>query len=381
MREVMIALEAFGIMVALVVLYGNIFEVHNKKKRDRNYTISVVLVIIVQFVDMAAWWLMGQTDYVYLLWGLHVTRHLLVCAVAVYFVYYLWTLINESHPLPKWSSVCMVSFSGPTMLVILYFAIKGRIFHLEEGYYIPEDLHYVTLIYLAYTLVWAIMLILYNATYLGRRKILATISYILLPAFALVWQYFHPYASLLYIAFSYSMLIVYVILQAEHEMEYHSRETSLIEASTRDSLTGLYNRRAYDMACNQMKKFEKVGIIFCDANGLKHTNDAFGHQAGDKLLLQVSNGLIDIFSRNQVFRISGDEFVVMCPNMTYENFHAQGISLRAFIRRSGMPIASVGEAYGEGADVYQLIKQAEQQMYQDKESFYNQYPSMERRNR
>ena len=381
MREVMIALEAFGIMVALVVLYGNIFEVHNKKKRDRNYTISVVLVIIVQFVDLFAWWLTGKPEYYFLLWGLHYLRHALACTVSVYFVYYLWTLVSECHPLPKWSSVVMLAFSGPMILFLLYLSLKNRVFIIQDGYYVPQDLHYTTLIYLAYTLIWAFLLICYNARYLGRRKTLVTLSYLLLPALAVVWQYYHPQGSLLYIAFSYSMLIVYVILQAEHEMEYQSRENSLIEASTRDSLTGLYNRRAYDMACNQMKKFENVGIIFCDANGLKHTNDAFGHQAGDKLLLQVANGLIDIFSRNQVFRISGDEFVVMCPNMPYETFHAQTISLAAFIRRNGMPVASMGEAYGEGVDVYQLIKEAEQQMYQDKENFYAQYPSMERRNR
>lgn len=72
---------------------------------------------------------------------------------------------------------------------------------------------------------------------------------------------------------------------------------------------------------------------------------------------------------------------MICPNMPYETFHAQMISLGAFVRRSGMPIASVGEAYGYGVDIHQLVKEAEQQMYLDKEQFYSDYPKMERRSR
>nr|MCR4998340.1 GGDEF domain-containing protein [Lachnospiraceae bacterium] len=210
---------------------------------------------------------------------------------------------------------------------------------------------------------------------------MACLSYLVLPLISILLHLVWPQYSFTYIAYTLSMLIIYVMIQADYEKEYIVRENSLIEASTRDALTGLYNRRAYDMACNQMKKFDKVGVFFCDANGLKKTNDEQGHQAGDRLLLNVANGLIDIFSRNQVFRISGDEFVVMCPNMTYEVFHAQGISLKAFVRRNGMPIASVGEAYGNGVDTFQLIKEAEQQMYIDKERFYHDFPRMERRNR
>jgi hypothetical protein len=46
-----------------------------------------------------------------------------------------------------------------------------------------------------------------------------------------------------------------------------------------------------------------------------------------------------------------------------------------------MPIASVGEAYGSGVEIHQLVKEAEQQMYLDKEQFYSDYPKMERRSR
>ncbi|MCR5639718.1 MAG: GGDEF domain-containing protein [Lachnospiraceae bacterium] len=381
MRETIIALEAFSIMITLVVLYGNVFEVHNNKKRNRSYTVCVVLVVVAEFVDMLAWILNGRPELSDALFIINFLCYALGYLVSTYFMYYLWTLIGESHPLPRWTVATVELLAGPSILLVLVLSIRGKIFSIEEGFYVTQEWYPVSQVFTFFCMAWAFLLIILNAKYLGRRNTIACLSYIVMPAASMVLHIIYPQISLTYVAFAYSMLIIYVMIQAEYEREYKTRENSLIEASTRDALTGLYNRRAYDMACSQMQKFENVGIIFCDANGLKHTNDEFGHAAGDRLLLAVANGLIDIFSRNQVFRISGDEFVVMCPNMPYETFHAQGISLRAFIRRNGMPVASMGEAYGSGIDVYQLIKEAEQQMYLDKEQFYNDYPKMERRNR
>lgn len=381
MREVLVALEFFCILVTAVVLYGNIFEVNTDRKRNRSYTVCAFFVMVALFFNLVAWAFDGRADLGQFLFAMHAMCFVLDTVISVYFMFYLWNLICEIHPLPLWTMVAVESLSGPFIVLVLVLCAMGKIFRIQDGYYVTGALYPVSQVYFYFCMVWALLLILSNMNHLGLRSTFACLSYITMPTISLVVQIFYPEATLTYVAFTYSILLIYIMIQAEYEREYKTRETSLIEASTRDSLTGIYNRRAYDMACAQMKKIDDVGIFFCDANGLKRTNDEFGHEAGDRLLLTLANGLIDIFSRNQVFRISGDEFVIMCPNMPYEMFHAQGISLRAFIRRNGMPIASMGEAYGRGVDVYQLIKQAEHRMYQDKEQFYAQYPQMERRNR
>jgi diguanylate cyclase (GGDEF)-like protein len=381
MRQVIIALDIFSLMVSLLVLYGNIFEIKDKRQRNRSYSVCVFLVVIGQIFDMAAWLMDGRED----LQRIHAIViyfcYIMGYVIAVYFLYYLWSLIDENKKLSRWTVIPVISMSGPYCAIITVLCLMGKIYRVENGHYVVGDWYPISQIYTVLCMAWAVVLILYYATELGRRKVIACFSYIIMPAASVILHFFYPDVSFSYVAFGYAVLVVYIMVQAEQEREYKTRENTLIEASTRDSLTGLYNRRAYDMACTQMKKFDTVGIIFCDANGLKSTNDAKGHAAGDRLLLSIANGLIDIFSRKQVFRISGDEFVVICPNMPYETFHAQMISLSAFVRRSGMPIASVGEAYGSGADIHQLVKEAEQQMYLDKEQFYSDYPKMERRSR
>ena len=381
MRQVSIALDIFSLMVSLLVLYGNIFEIKDKRERNRSYSACVFLVVIGQIFDLTAWLMDGREDLQRLHTIVIYFCYIMGYVIAVFFLYYLWSLIDENKKLSLWTVIPVISIAGPYCVFITVLCLMGKIYRVENGHYVVGDWYPISQLYTVLCMIWAVVLILYYATELGRRKVIACFSYIIMPAASVILHFFYPDVSFSYVAFGYAVLVVYIMVQAEQEREFKTRENTLIEASTRDSLTGLYNRRAYDMACTQMKKFDTVGIIFCDANGLKRTNDAQGHAAGDRLLLSIANGLIDIFSRKQVFRISGDEFVVMCPNMPYETFHAQMISLGAFVRRSGMPIASVGEAYGNGVDIHQLVKEAEQQMYLDKEQFYSDYPKMERRNR
>ncbi len=63
-------------------------------------------------------------------------------------------------------------------------------------------------------------------------------------------------------------------------------EAKLIHASTHDELTGLYNRAYYEAEIQRLKagRNEPVGVIMMDIDGLKFTNDHFGHAAGDLLI-------------------------------------------------------------------------------------------------
>ena len=93
----------------------------------------------------------------------------------------------------------------------------------------------------------------------------------------------------------------------------------LQRAAFNDKLTGLYNRRYFH---NTIVKYEKeeylpVSVIIGDVNGLKITNDVFGHHAGDKLLIKISD-ILQQCSREDdiVFRWGGDEFFILLPETT-----------------------------------------------------------------
>lgn len=98
--------------------------------------------------------------------------------------------------------------------------------------------------------------------------------------------------------------------------ERRKTEQRVLYLSYHDQLTGLYNRRFYEEELKRLDTGQNLPItlILADVNGLKLTNDAFGHLAGDQLLIRTSQILTKECRRNDIIaRIGGDEFVLILP--------------------------------------------------------------------
>ncbi len=83
-----------------------------------------------------------------------------------------------------------------------------------------------------------------------------------------------------------------------------------------DYLTHVYNRRfLHEFIQSIGKQDYPLGLVFIDINNLKFINDAFGHDAGDKLLIFTAKVIKRYIKDNgELFRLSGDEFLIMMPN-------------------------------------------------------------------
>ena len=165
-----------------------------------------------------------------------------------------------------------------------------------------------------------------------------------------------------------SQLLTYFIssiLQRQDLVEH------LKSLSYYDQLTHTLNRYALNQYMAQPALYSPTGIIYCDIVGLKSVNDSFGHSAGDQLILKCSQLLLSIFSEKEVYRIGGDEFLVVCIGVSQQQFEQQVELLRQKIALSdGM--LSIGSVWnpGDGTSFEALMKAADQLMYQDKQSFY-----------
>jgi diguanylate cyclase (GGDEF)-like protein len=96
----------------------------------------------------------------------------------------------------------------------------------------------------------------------------------------------------------------------------------------RDSLTGVKNLTAFKEATANIDvkissgENPSIAVVVCDINCLKKTNDRYGHEIGNRLIIKATKVICDIFKHSPVFRIGGDEFVVILEGEDFENREA-----------------------------------------------------------
>lgn len=91
-----------------------------------------------------------------------------------------------------------------------------------------------------------------------------------------------------------------------------------------DALTGVFNRRAYEEALSELNYLKntgdtRFGMVVFDLNNLKDINDIHGHDKGNKYITNACNKISHIFKNSSIYRIGGDEFVVILTDRDYEN--------------------------------------------------------------
>jgi diguanylate cyclase len=143
-------------------------------------------------------------------------------------------------------------------------------------------------------------------------------------------------------------------------------------AALSDPMTGLGNRRSFERAVDREEarcaRFgHRAGIMVLDLDGLKDTNDTWGHQAGDELLRRAGDTIrATLRSADQAFRIGGDEFALLLPEVTDEGLHGVYDRLGEALAAAGVA-ASVGSAIRQPAGNLQVcVREADAEMYERK---------------
>ena len=145
-----------------------------------------------------------------------------------------------------------------------------------------------------------------------------------------------------------------------------------------DSMTGVRNKHAYleyEHSLNQKihsNELKNLAVVVCDINGLKHVNDTLGHAAGDKLIKDACAMICEIFIHGAVFRVGGDEFVVILKEKGYDTMN-ETIStinrkVEANIPENGV-VVSIGYSVLEEGDhhVRDVFERADKMMYERKQ--------------
>lgn len=172
-----------------------------------------------------------------------------------------------------------------------------------------------------------------------------------------------------------------VLMDTYGKMQEYTEYISVL--AYRDSLTGVKNSTAYAESVNEINKNIdsdnlKFGVLVADINNLKQTNDKFGHDAGNELIIHAAKILIDIFKESDIFRIGGDEFAVILKNKDYDEYRTlleqmDEACSKAYItvyeKRIAISIARGAALFhaGEDSAYRDVFTKADQAMYMNKE--------------
>ncbi len=183
--------------------------------------------------------------------------------------------------------------------------------------------------------------------------------------------------SLLLFVFVQSMILVSELFKLVDEGK---KAGDYLSMARTDPLTGLGNRRALEFYISEISKstsqFLRIGCIVCDLNGLKKTNDTYGHTVGDQMIKDFANCLSVCFENRGVpFRSGGDEFYILFSDVEVD---MSAMMRRLMIGIEGSNTASEYKlscssgcyadyvAANNEAAIWDVIKLADAEMYKQK---------------
>lgn len=175
-------------------------------------------------------------------------------------------------------------------------------------------------------------------------------------------------------------LVTYFVSSSVASVQLVSRLKLL---SSVDMLTGVLNRNEMNERIDRIVSGEdhirNLGIVFADINGLKRVNDDQGHFSGDQLLKRAAEILREVFRRCDIYRAGGDEFMIIVPDTSEKELADLCTELKGNGLGFGESCFAAGTCYvSDSQDIRKAMHTADERMYADKASFYEDHPDLKR---
>lgn len=195
--------------------------------------------------------------------------------------------------------------------------------------------------------------------------------------YAMLWQVLGGVALMMaFLGYRFTM-------QSRFNKQLKAKNAALVHLSQTDPLTGVYNRLKTDELLDQeLERSRRYGrglsVVMFDLDHFKRINDTYGHQAGDKVLVQCSELVSENIRKfDTLGRWGGEEFIILCPETSLIGAEQLAEHLRALL--AGMKVdgvgsitASFGVAELAAADnVQRLIGHADEALYISKKQGRN----------
>lgn len=251
--------------------------------QDQSRLMSIALVI-----GLSVW---GWQHYA----AAHLPRLAIVFLLPLNFVLFQW---GAERGVLSLSGMLRLAIIGAQILLIAWLVfthsavIRGLLYSGD-----PASVGEWTQLPLSGTICVAVaLLILLVLAFLRPNKVQQALPWALAAVFLGFNQPAVPEALFFY-AGTAAMILVVAVLEHGHDL------------ATRDELTGLLGRRAFNRVLSQLRRH--YAIAMCDVDHFKRFNDAHGHDGGDQVLKMVASVIAKVKGGGQAFRYGGEEFAII----------------------------------------------------------------------
>lgn len=360
-----VSAETVGLIVITIIGIA-ILNDEDKMKSSRYFFCSILCTMIILISDILNYTLEGISRFNILLTITNFSPFLFGDILMIFYVLYFYSYVSSKRHTTKFFLYIIFAICAIDVVAEIVLSIKGLTYVVENGSFSIGPLYDVSFWVQLFVLFVCFIYLIFEARTIGVRSLRIFFLYYIFPTIAVIIMLINNKLSFISTSLSISFLIIYI------GIEKRQRETIMTDLIISDTLTGLLNRNAYEESIEKMmvtNTEEKISVLFADLNGLKFANDNYGHAAGDELIKKFARILKGAFNENEIYRISGDEFVVISPNLDEQEHEARMKKFKIH-NLDNDEICSFGYSYGNINSVVQLIKTAENMMYLEKERYY-----------
>lgn len=345
-------------IIALILLVTVVrHSAYMERKRNLKYNLTVLCVCFALAGYIMRDYSLTHHSYVMCL----ISSYFVMLATILYFIFLIGSIVPWNTTLMK-----LLTATGEVMiLMILSSPITGWIFKVTpDGQFARGNLVAIGIFWMVAAFIITIVVNIQKYKSCEPEDIIRLIALFALELLAIVIQIFNQESFQEGYIGSALMLMLYYAFVIEIDSKY-------------DQMTNVFSRNYYLRYVDSIKKSGPYVLVMFDVNGLKVTNDTYGHSKGDDLIIAVASGIKDaVKNRGKVFRLGGDEFMAVVKS-TDEKF-GEEIAEKAitfFGKKAEELGINVSASYGialrnDNEDVENAMERVDEKMYACKQLYY-----------
>lgn len=324
--------SSFGLLAIVIHAIINVEVMFQKSKANanmlvrRSYKAFLWSVMLYYFVDVL-WGFLYEAKIIPLVYADTLLYFLSLVITLLLWIRYICVFLNRSS-IPSKVLIGTGWFIFLTQIILLIINLfKPIFFGFDEAKeYVPGFARYITLtMQVVLFAVTAIYTLIIAGRFEGKQRLryrAIGISGIIMTIFILLQTSF-PLLPFYAIGCLLATCVTHTFVVADERLERSRELGSVKQLAYKDALTHVKNKTAFlemkeDLNVQiQNGEIEELGIVVLDINDLKVINDTRGHEAGDLYIQEACSIICKKFTHSPVYRIGGDEFVVILRGTDY----------------------------------------------------------------